>query len=108
MKFESQEHHHAWYTQTEGGRRYAYASEAASEADRIWFENHPKAFCYLRPRLKDEFPPDPMEEINPLILVAQIRPGFRMRFPTSEAKQEQVMAQAAAAAKYFRSQKIKR
>jgi hypothetical protein len=54
------------------------ATDAASEADRQWFEAHPEAEYRTRPAMRGEMPD--VDE-GDSICVIQIEPGFRVRYP---------------------------
>ena len=58
------------------------ALEAASEADRRWFESHPGVNRYVRQRVIGEFGPMESEiptDLFPWTDVVQIGPGVRLR-----------------------------
>jgi hypothetical protein len=55
------------------------ATEAATEDDRIWFEQHPGEDERCRPPFPHEF--DFTGETCVSVRVSQIRPGMRARFP---------------------------
>ncbi len=60
------------------------AIERASESDRVYFEEHLGADCYLRPRVPGEMGPfeDECSPADfPFMRVTQIRPGLRTREP---------------------------
>lgn len=79
MKFENQKHFSAWYRRTPAGRKYAYASGRASEADRLWFEAHPGVNVYVRPMVEGEFPPSPHRPPIIGVCVEQVHRDFRIR-----------------------------
>ena len=57
-------------------RRNALIVDLVSEADRIWFEDHPDASEYTRTYVSGEAGPD----INAVAtVVKQVEPGFRVR-----------------------------
>ena len=57
-------------------RRNALIVDLVSEADRIWFEDHPDASEYTRTYVSGEAGPD----INAVAtVVKQVEPGFRIR-----------------------------
>jgi hypothetical protein len=57
--------------------------DAASEGDRVWFEEHPDASSYLRPRCPGEFIPEMEDKVPPgdfpWVEVVLIRRGVRAR-----------------------------
>lgn len=60
------------------------ALEAASEADRLWFEAHPHRQHRIRPYIPGEGPPghpDPVPRPGHgmFVVVRQLQPGLRMR-----------------------------
>jgi len=61
------------------------ASENASNQDRIWFELNPHRKHRLRKMIAGEFPHSPLGSIHPpnVIIVRQLEPGSRQRFPVS-------------------------
>ena len=58
----------------------AAALERASEGDRIWFELHPGEDERHRLPVDGEFWPQKLARVD-LVVVFQIQPGFRMRYP---------------------------
>lgn len=71
----------AWYERSPAGRRCSDAVTKASDADREWFEAHPAEDYYVRAPFPDEFPPLSGGSKPHAVLVQQVKPGFRMRFP---------------------------
>lgn len=81
MKFEHQDHFKSWVEGTPAGRRHAKAADRAPDLDRRWFETHPGQTRYVRPIVEGEFPP--FAELHSVshVLVEQVRPGMRLRYP---------------------------
>lgn len=50
-------------------------------ADRDWFASHPDANQRIRPAAPDEFWPVSDSASVLYVIVRQVRPGFRFRFP---------------------------
>jgi hypothetical protein len=52
--------------------------DRVSEADRVWFEQHPGVPVYERPAVKGEFG-DNIFPRGAIVTVFQVRPGVRIR-----------------------------
>jgi hypothetical protein len=59
----------------------AAAIDRMSQSDREWFERHPGAEERIRLAAPHEFWPNFDSAVVRYVIVRQVRPGFRLRFP---------------------------